>query len=511
MTRRARRRSRAAACAAGALVSSVSLADPRIAAAQGARVVGVTTARLVELRQLATDSIRAADVADTVGSLYRSADGIVADCIPGQPFCYYKRSADRVESVPLTQDILVNAWGFGTGVRAVADVRLRAALGTKELWPRADDTFDALAAYVEIDRGQWRARGGRQWLGNNLGAYNFDGADVLYRWRPGWSVDAWGGWSLVRGLNEPHTSDEFAGVEDIPPEHRAYIIGASGRIPTSKRGGLSLLYQREIRTDLGGLYSERAAADWSARFSRASVDASWQHDLAYNRVNEARLRVQAPFRAPAFLGRGAAFDVAAEYRHFVPFFEYWTIWGAFSPVGFDEARATGVWSSPRRDVTVSAFGAWRDYGDTDAGTDFDPLKGSGWRAGADATWRMSPAWTATGGWASDIGFGASRTDVDGAVRWARDNGAHLGAFATGFQQVRELRLGTGRVIGAGLDGGVRLTPDVRVLGDVAIYQHRDRDGGSPSPDWSQRRATLRLEWTMGSDPGMARARAGDGR
>lgn len=508
---RARRSPPAARAAAGALAAVLSLADARAAQAQGARIVGVSTARLVELRQLATDSVPRDAIVDTVGSLFRTADGVVVACRPEAAFCAYKRAADRVESVPLTQDLSVNAWGFGTGVRAVADVRVRTALGTNELWPRADDAFDALAAYVEIDRGKWRGRGGRQWLGNSLGAYNFDGVDVLYRSRPGWTVDAWGGWSLVRGLNEPHTSDEFGSVEELPPEKRAYIVGVAGRIPTSRRGALSVLYQREIRTDRGGLYSERVAADWAARFRRASVDASWQHDLAFNRVNEARLRVQAPFRAPTFLGRGAALDVAAEYRHFEPFFAYWTIWGAFSPVGFDEARVTGVWSSPRRAVTLAGFGGWRDYADTDAGTDFDPLRGSGWRAGADATWRVSSAWTASGGWATDIGFGAARTDVNGALRWTQENGTFLGAFGTGFQQVRELRLGTGRVVGVGLDGGFRLTSDVRVLGDVAIYRHRDREAGSPRPDWSQRRAALRLEWTLGSDPGMARARAAGGR
>ena len=74
-------------------------------------------------------------------------------------------------------------------------------------------------------------------------------------------------------------------------------------------------------------------------------------------------------------------------------------------------------------------------------------------------------------------------------------------IGTAFQSIYEFRVGSGTVTGVIVDGGVRLSPDLRLIGDAAVYQHIGRD--TPSiVDWSQRRASLRLEWTVGRDPGM---------
>jgi hypothetical protein len=66
----------------------------------------------------------------------------------------------------------------------------------------------------------------------------------------------------------------------------------------------------------------------------------------------------------------------------------------------------------------------------------------------------------------------------------------------------EFRVGTGRILGLRLEGGTRITPDVRLLADVALYDHHLTDGAA-GPDWSQRRLSVRLDWTVGRDPGTA--------
>jgi hypothetical protein len=77
---------------------------------------------------------------------------------------------------------------------------------------------------------------------------------------------------------------------------------------------------------------------------------------------------------------------------------------------------------------------------------------------------------------------------------------YFGSRASVFQSIYEFRVGTGRVYGFGVDGGVRIGREARVVGDVTLYRHQmTRD--APTPDWSQRRASLRLEWTLGADPG----------
>jgi hypothetical protein len=82
-----------------------------------------------------------------------------------------------------------------------------------------------------------------------------------------------------------------------------------------------------------------------------------------------------------------------------------------------------------------------------------------------------------------------------------DESRWIGVAASTLQHIYEFRIGTGRLTGLRVDAGTRLTGGLRIVGDAALYGHR-LTGGSPSPDWSQRRISVRLEWTAGADPGM---------
>ncbi|HSL69764.1 MAG TPA: hypothetical protein VK864_05950, partial [Longimicrobiales bacterium] len=129
----------------------LSLLMPTLLNAQGVRINGVSTARYIEIRpyNLETDT----------------------------PSVYAPLGL-----VPLTQDLHLNAWGLGQGIRLYAHVRARASVGDAQgLWPQADDAFDALSAYLEVDRRFGRARLGRQWTSSHLGFYNFDGGALLVR------------------------------------------------------------------------------------------------------------------------------------------------------------------------------------------------------------------------------------------------------------------------------------------------------------------------------------------
>ena len=117
----------------------LSLLVPTLLSAQGVRINGVSTARYIEVRPYNLES-------DTPSV------------------------SKPLGLVPLTQDLHVNAWGFGQGIRLYAHVRARASVGDAQgLWPQADDEFDALSAYLEIDRSLGRARVGRQWTSSHLG------------------------------------------------------------------------------------------------------------------------------------------------------------------------------------------------------------------------------------------------------------------------------------------------------------------------------------------------------
>jgi hypothetical protein len=227
------------------------------------------------------------------------------------------------------------------------------------------------------------------------------------------------------------------------------------------------------------------------------VDASWSHDLAAGEANELRLRLRLP---PMELGALRGVTLAAEGRRYRPFFELWSIWGAFSPVGYAEARAQATWEGARASALV--FGAYRDYMETAAGFPGGSLLGRGGRAGGDVAVRLAPAWVATGRYALDLGFGASGSDGDVGLRWESGRGHFAGVHAAAFQLIPELSVGTGLVVGGGVDGGVRVGSDTRVVADLALYRQGGRGAGARRADWSQRRATVRVEWAVGGDPGL---------
>jgi hypothetical protein len=470
----------------------VGMLIPAVLAAQGFRISGVTTMQLVELRPLLTDSLAASAVPGT-GQFRTAAFGVPAVC--DSLFCHYERSGTRVSAVPVLQDLTLSAWGLAEGLSLHSDLRLRTELDNNGLiYPRSDDHVQLLDAYLQLDRDWGRARLGRQWVTGALGAYDFDGAEALIA-RRSFSVEGWAGRALVEGLNEPYTSSQLSAVDNLPPEQDGYIFGALFRVRPDALSAASVTYQRVILADHSGMYSERASLAASTRRLGLALDLTATYDLASGDWNEARLRA-----GTAGIG---TIGYSVEARHSQPFFELWTIWGAFAPVGFNEARTTVDWRPRAQPFSASLHFAYRKYDPADAGIS---LRTSGWRAGGDASWRAGASLSAYGSYDVDIGNGASSDDGRAGVRWTAARGVTLGVEGSVTQMIYEYRIGTGRVYGAALNAAWQLNPDIRVVADGGIYQ-QTLTNGAAGPDWSQRRASLRLEWTAGSDPGSTRGRA----
>ena len=472
------------------LVSSQAIIAGEVQA-QGIRISGVTSMQGVDLRPLIDDSA-AVGLTTGTGPYRVLADGRLVRCIEGEAFCRFRSSGARELVAPVVQDLRAVAWGFGQGISAQAHVRARGSLvSSTAQWPRADDAFDAIEAWIEIDRGPARARLGRQWVVGGLGVFNYDGASVVLR-RGRARLEAFGGRSLVAGLNEPVAGAELGALDDLPPDENGWVLGISASSRIASRGSASATWQRVIRADRAALYSDRVAADASWRAYGATAGASLAWDVSAQEVNEASLQLTRPITTQ--------FTGSLEARRHRPFFEAWTIWGAFSPVAFDEASATVSWRNRSGSVGADVRGARRRYGESSAGLESVPLKRDGWRAGAGAEWQPREHWMVFANYDVDIGFGASRSDVVTGARWMPDESRWLGIAASGLQHIYEFRVGTGRVNGVRLEGGTRIAADARVVVDAALYAHR-LSGADSSPNWSQRRFSMRLEWTVGRDPG----------
>ncbi|HEU4585564.1 MAG TPA: hypothetical protein VFR95_07425 [Gemmatimonadaceae bacterium] len=462
--------------------------------AQGVRISGTTTVDYVDVQPLVLDSVLASSTSDS-GLLRRTADGIIVECVGADPYCRYYRSATRVSTGPVLQDLELSGWGLGTGISIYAQGRVRTSIGNaSEIWPFAGDHFDLLAAYAELQRTRWRVRLGRQWYASPLGYYAYDGGSVRASPLPGLSGELYGGWGLAQGWIGTRTSSAISAVEDLPPDDRGYILGAAIQYRPTLRGGVSVQYQREIRTDRAALYSERMAAAADLLLGGTRIDARAVYDIATGDFNDARLRAQRSL--------GRRWIVSGEVRHYLPFFELWTIWGAFSPVGYNEGLLTATWSTSDERIRIDGSASYRRYAETNAGLGFLPLRNDGWTVGAQGSWRVAPAWTALGGYHIGVGYGASRSDFDAGVRWQRRERVWLGVNGSAFQTIEEFSVGEGRVLGLAVDGGVRLSADTRVAADIALYHHTQR-GAPQLANWNQRRASIRLQWTIGGDPGLA--------
>ncbi|HVZ78491.1 MAG TPA: hypothetical protein VG818_10965 [Gemmatimonadaceae bacterium] len=483
--RRALRRGGVALAMAGALALPLH--------AQGVIIRGSSSAQLVDLRPVVTDSVPFASTDSISGTLRRTPAGVITNCLLGDRYCYFSRSAARTSLVAMMQDLDITAWGLGQGISVHAQLRGRAATGdARDLWPQATQSFDALSAYLELDRQALTARVGRQWITSGLGMFNMDGADLVVRpWR--WlAVEAYGGGTLIQGLDRPLGAAALAPVEDIPPVERSFLAGGSVQVRPGPLGAFRVQYQREVRNDRGALYSDRLAADAEMRLGRATVGGELTRDLAAGVFDDLAAHVGTTL--------GAQVSGQLEVRHYTPYFDLWTIWGAFAPVGYDEATARIAWTRRDARLSIGMSGGARRYNETHTGLSFLPLRNDGWRAGANATARMADAWSLEGSYNIDLGFGASTTDGDAALRWSPSDRGSLAVRGMAFQDLYEFTIGEGRVVGIGLEGRVDLTPELAVAGDANLFRHAGKDQPQLA-DWNQRRASLRLEWRVGREPG----------
>jgi hypothetical protein len=469
---------------------------PCAVTAQGVMGTATSTARYIELRPIVRDTVPLAEV--TVdGSGRATWNGIPVACPAGATECELFRAAGEEHAVALTQDVSFTAWGLGLrGLSATVQLRARADAGGGFVWPRTDDAFDAMLAYAELDRGLARVRIGRQRTLGGLGFSGYDGVSVRADPVPWLSVEGYGGRSLARGLSEPR-NEVLQGLESFLPDRSAYLLGGSATFEPWRGGAVSARYQREIWSDRSALLTERASVEMRGEFARGvNVAAAADYDLAFGRFGKASATVRAP------LGAERKLWLEASARHYVPYFELWTIWGFFNPVGFDEAEMRATWR-PSPAVLVRGSAAWRRYGETDTEVVFSPLEDQATRWGAGVHWSATPAWSVDGSYMLERGFGAALSSADVAVRWQVDARLAVTADGSAFQQVEEFRVGEGTVVGGGLGFEYAVRGRTSVEGGYNVY--RQTFAGRPGlADWNQSRGWAALRVGFGRDPGRGR-------
>ncbi len=489
-TRAAVRRTVAGAAIAGA---GLLLLGPPAAQAQDIRISGTTTVNYVELRPLQIDSVLASTTTGD-GVVRLTADGRSVQCIDTSPYCYLYGNGTAVSTAPALQDLRVSAWGFGQGVRFYADLRGRAVMGgNNDLWPQANDHFDALEAYFELNRSRFRIRAGRQWDVSGLDFNNYDGASVLIRPMRALSVEAYGGWTLETGLNEPVTSGALAAVEPFAPTSRGLLVGVRAEARPVPPLSLSAVYERSVPENGSGLYSERLATDGLLRRGRLGLDWAAQVDMASATLNE--------LRGQLLYNPTPRVTLRAFARRHKPYFDLWTIWGVFGAVGFVEGGAGASWRSADGALSIDGQASRRHYLDTGVEVGFAPIRSTGWSFSTSGAMRLAPKWNLNAQYGLDLGFGAAKSQGSLQLRRTLSAGNSLSLSGAAFQTADELRVSSGTVVGLGLSGNLRVTERSSISGSVFDYRHT---GAVPEsgPNWSQLRATVTYSWTVGAEPGL---------
>jgi len=342
---------------------------------------------------------------------------------------------------------------------------------------------------VEWSRGWGSVRAGRQAERSGLGHHRFDGAALTLR-SGVLRAHGYGGISLVRGLDQGLDGDVLQGLDDLIPEERTWVVGGGLSARWSRHLGVAGEYRRRIRDDRLGLFSERVSLDASGRWRRWRLRGSLERDLSTASWNEAGLWLTTPSV------RGLQGEAFARRHH--PFFELWTIWNAFAPVGFDEAGGSLRHRTPGYAGQSEVTFRRRVYREPGTGLLFAPIRDDGWHASASTHWRWK-GWSASARYAADIGTGQSRSDASG--RLGRTLGpVDVGLRIHAFEYIREFRIAGDTVLGVGLDARWRIGPDT-VLSAGYLRTHHDEHAQVGGIAWDQDRAWARLGWTLGPDPG----------
>lgn len=459
------------------------------ATAQGYRLRVDSRLQSVSWRGIERDSLPRGQALPDPGGGFVTPDGHAANC--DDNWCHSFLPGPMLQAVPWVTTADVTAWGFGiNGLRLRANLRHATDLGDVARWPGTEPDLQVVEGYLDYQRDNLGIQAGRQFLASRLGAYGLDGLRANWR-HSGMGIDVAGfaGWGLARGSVLPVTSPAMNPLDDFQPRDRQVVVGGEAGFS----GGTidaRIEYRREVDPAVDKFVSERAAGSVSLRpLATVRVAAGAAYDLALANWGSADASVT--WTSPI-----ATFNTGV--RRYMPFFDLWTIWGAFSPVAFN-AWHGGVTASPLRGVTVQARGERYRFDETGTATPLVSVEDRGWRFEAGASWQVDPQWEIGAGHSAEFGPGASSLGYDMRVDWQPRENLAVGVHGATLRRPLELRWNDATLAIYG--GDVEWRPGQRWrfgIGVTRVDEKRDRpDAGAV--DWDQWRLSARITLLHGTD------------
>lgn len=402
----------------------------REASAQQYRVRLDGSLQGVTFRGLQRDSVLAAAVVAGPNGGAETADGYAVRC-GAASYCYYFRPGERLRAAPLSTTASAIVWGLGIdGLSVHAIARAVKSLGDDKAWPGRAPSLQLLEGYVEYQRAEVTARLGRHLVSSRLEPIAFDGAWARARFeRASLDVAGYAGWGLAQATAIPVSNPALNPLDEWRPRDRQYVAGAEAAWRSTyvdARGE----YRREIDARDRNFVSERVAISAAARVADWRAAAGLDYDIAQGRSGSADI---------ALTHLRPRTTATAGVRRYRPYFSLWTLWGAYSPVGYTSVHGTARIRASER-LGVSLRGERYRYDDAEISTALLPqLRNSGWRGNISASLRLAEQWTVDASVAGEAGPGAGGRFLDGGVEYAASEKLTLALYGGRLQRPLELR------------------------------------------------------------------------
>jgi len=463
---------------------------PAAASAQGYNLRLTGGIQGVSFRGYTADSIPVDSVVRTGNGSLETPTGYAVSCTSGMAYCNYWIPGPINTTAPAVAQAALTMWGLGLpGLRVQVNGYATTDFNTPASWPGTSPNFQLIEGYAEYAAPAWTVVAGRKIVTGRLGTYGFDGGQLTGRLASaGVQLSGYVGTGLAQGSNLFITSSEVNPQEDYAPAKSPVVAGLLGSW-ISPHAELTAEYRREVDQTTKYFGSERVAASATIRpVAGWSLVGGAIYDMASGLWGSADAAVR--YTTPKV-------GVVAGYRRYAPFYELWTVWGAFSPVPYNAIYGSLSVQATRK-LQLRIRGEAYQFENTDTETPLVSSADSGWRFSTGGTYQLSHAWQVQLGYENEFGTGASSSGWDGNVTFSPNGKYSIMAYGNSLSRPLEYRWDQSVVQVYGMQASVVARDNLTVALTMARYNEDRQRPDAASFEWDQIRFGAKAVMTFSS-------------